>query len=71
MDGGRKKKRARSAYIFYVMENRPKIVKKNPNLSAQAIIKVLARQWNKLTTAQKAPYVKKSEAEKRRLQRRK
>lgn len=50
-------KKPLSAYMFYVKENRAKLVKDNPNLSFGEVGKRLGEMWASLTPDEKAQYV--------------
>ena len=59
-----RKKRARSAYILYSIDERPKIKDKYPNKGIGEISQVIAKNWNALDDMTKEKYKKKSEREK-------
>ena len=61
-------KRAISAFFFYNKERREKLKKEKPNLDNKEIIKVMSDEWNKLSDAEKKPYVAKAEADKKRYE---
>ena len=61
-------KRAISAFFFYNKERREKLKKEQPKLDNKEIIKTMSAEWNKLTDAQKKPYVQKAEADKKRYE---
>ena len=61
-------KRALSPYFFYMKTRRDVLKKEQPNLDHKQIISTLADEWNKLSESAKAPYVKKSEADKSRYE---
>ena len=41
-------KGARTSYIFFCMEERPKIKKENPDIDSKDVIRELAKRWNKV-----------------------
>ena len=53
-----KVKRAPGPYMVFCKEQRPKIVKANPNMSFGEVGKALGAAWGKLSDAQKAKYKK-------------
>ena len=57
-------KKNMSAYMFYAVENRPKIKEKNPDATFNDLSKLVGESWKKLTDKQKKPYNDKSEADK-------
>ena len=59
-------KRPISAYFFYNQERREQLKKEKPELDNKELIKVMSEEWNKLTDAQKKPYVQKAEDDKKR-----
>eukprot|EP00922_Rhytidocystis_sp_ex-Travisia-forbesii_P063634 GHVS01094639.1.p1 GENE.GHVS01094639.1~~GHVS01094639.1.p1 ORF type:complete len:109 (+),score=20.85 GHVS01094639.1:248-574(+) len=63
-------KRAKSSYLCFTMENRQAVIEKDPSL-AKKVVKVssiLGAQWKKLTDAQKIPYVKLANDDKKRYE---
>ena len=58
----------RSAYIFYVNDNRPAKVQENPEASNTELVSLLAEDWKGLTDAQKRPYVKRAVKDRRRYE---
>lgn len=60
---GPKVKRARSAYIFFAMEKQKDFDKSTPIAERG---RVIGAAWKKMSASQKAPYVKKAEADKAR-----
>ena len=58
----------RSAYIFYVNDNRPAKVEENPDASNTELVSLLAEDWKGLTDAQKRPYVKRAVKDRRRYE---
>ena len=53
-----KPKRARSAYLFFCQEERKKIVKSRPDISAPDVLRACGAAWKELTEAQKQPWQK-------------
>ena len=65
-----KPKRARSAYLCFCDANRGTITKKNPELRAPDVTRLLGQEWNKIkaSPAKVEKYVKLAEADKARRQ---
>jgi len=59
-------KRALSSYMFFCMDKRPEVTKKNPNDPVTEIAKKLAVKWNKLTASDKKPFEAQSAKDKQR-----
>lgn len=59
-----KPKRARSAYMFFCQEERLKIVKQNPGISAPDVLRACGAAWQALSEAQKKPWQAKQEQDK-------
>ena len=63
-------KRARTAYLYYCNDKRPGIMKKmrkkKEKINVGAIQKELGKIWGTMSDADKAPYMKLSEADKER-----
>ena len=59
-------KRGKSSYIFFCVDNREKIKKNNPEMSAKDIIKELGRVWRDTSDEKKQKYIKLSEDDKER-----
>ena len=53
-----KEKKAPGPYMVFCKEQRPKIVKADPNLTFGEVGKALGAAWGKLSDAQKAKYKK-------------
>ena len=53
-----KEKKAPGPYMVFCKEQRPKIIKADPNLSFGEVGKALGAAWGKLSDAQKAKYKK-------------
>lgn len=62
-------KKALSAYLFFSMEERPKITEKDPKMNFPDITKKVAEKWNSLDEKDKAPYVIKANNDKERYKR--
>ena len=63
---GGKPKRARSAYIFFTMDQRPKLVEEQPGQPFGHYSKVLGERWQSMSDEEKAPYAEKAEQDKAR-----
>ena len=59
-------KRAKTAYICFVEERRPKVVKENPKLQAKEILSKLGAEWKAMKEADKKKYVDLAEKDKAR-----
>ena len=57
-------KRNLSAYFFFMNDHRPKVVKSNPDLKVTEVGKKLGELWRAMSDSEKAPYVKKADADK-------
>merc|ERR1711959_689291 len=64
-----KPKRAMVAFMFYSIEQRPAVQKKNPSLGIADISKVLGQQWRGMSATQKGPYEEKAAKDKMRYER--
>jgi arsenate reductase-like glutaredoxin family protein len=62
-------KNAKTAYIIYSTEVRDSVRQSNPELRMTEVSKVIARQWNALTEAQRQPFNEKALADKERFRR--
>lgn len=75
-DGKRRKKqrdpnapkKSKNGYMFYCQDNRERVKKEHPGIDGKEIVKHLSNQWNGLSDKQKAPYLKKANADKERYQ---
>ncbi|OMO77449.1 Structure-specific recognition protein [Corchorus olitorius] len=74
-DGGKKKKqkkdpnapkKAMSGYMFFSQVERENVRKSNPGIPITEVSKVLGERWNKMTAAEKEPYLAKAQADKKR-----
>ncbi|KAI8324588.1 nonhistone chromosomal protein 6A [Martensiomyces pterosporus] len=61
-------KRALSAYMFFSQANRERVKTENPDVSFGQIGKILGGEWKVLSDSDKAPYLKKAEADKKRYE---
>ena len=59
-------KRGKTSYIFFCLEHRDHIKKKNPDMSAKDIIKELGTLWRNTPNDKKQKYVKMAESDKER-----
>jgi len=59
-------KRARTPYIIFATEERPKAKEANPNLGFGQLTKVVSDKWKAMSDAEKAPYVEKAAKDKER-----
>ena len=64
VESGTRKKRARSAYILFSMDRRAVIVKNHPNEGIGGISKIIGKEWEKTSDAEKEKYQRKSDKEK-------
>ena len=63
-----KPKRGKSAFMFYSIENRPRILKTNPGIAFGEVGKALGAEWNALDAKKKEKYNKLAEEDKDRAQ---
>jgi hypothetical protein len=61
-------KKALSAFVFFGQAQRPKLLKKNPNMSFVAVGAELGKLWQKLSDSNKEPYNKEAAADKERFE---
>lgn len=59
-------KKPKSSYLFYCIEQRSIVQRKNPELSSTNVTTKMAEEWNKLSDKKKAPYIEKAEEDKER-----
>ncbi|KAH0795505.1 Non-histone chromosomal protein 6 [Histomonas meleagridis] len=61
------KKRPRSGYLIFSIENRQKIIAENPGIEKKQkeIMKLIAGKWKSLTDEEKKPYQERAAAEKK------
>lgn len=62
-------KRASSAYMFFVKENRAKVKEENPDLSFGELGKLMGEKYRNLTEEEKKPYLEAAEQDKERSKR--
>jgi len=48
--------RAKNNYMHYCIENRPKVVKENPDVNAKEILVILGNIWNDMNICQRNKY---------------
>merc|ERR1711927_24544 len=63
-----KPKRAMVAFMYFSIDQRPVMQRRNPTLKIADISKMLGAQWRSMSAAQKAPYDKKAAADKKRYE---
>merc|ERR1711861_56557 len=63
-----KPKRAMVAFMYFSIEQRPAVQKKNPSLGIADISKELGKQWRGMSASQKAPYEEKAAKDKMRYE---
>jgi len=61
-------KKALTAYMFYVTENRPAFAQKNPNLKQTELVKKLAEEWKALSADKKKPFEDKAAKDRQRFE---
>jgi len=66
--GLKKPKRAMSAYLFFATDVRPSIVSAKPGLKTTDVTKVVAEKWKAMSDADKVPYQKKADKDKKRYE---
>merc|ERR1712048_1175378 len=57
-------KKARSAFVFFGMEYRPKIRQENPDMKFAEISKAIGAKWKEATEEEKKPYLDKQAEDK-------
>lgn len=55
-NGEKKAARGKSAFIFFTMDERPKVVKEFPDMAFGDVGKVVGERWRALSDKAKAPY---------------
>lgn len=60
-------KRARGSYVFFTLDERPKIIKENPEMKFQDIGHAMGERWRALPAEAKAEYEHKANEDKRRF----
>ena len=63
----RKPKRILTPYMFFVKENRPRIMRENPNLSFLEVMREVGIRWSKLNEEEKEPFKERAIEDKRRF----
>merc|ERR1719386_631407 len=63
-----KPKRAMVAFMYFSIDQRPEVQKRQPELKIAEISKLLGAQWRSMSATQKAPYDKKAAADKKRYE---
>lgn len=63
-----KPKRAKTAFLFFTMDERPKVKEANPKATFADIGKKLGKQWNKLSAAGKKKYEEQAKTDKARYE---
>ena len=61
-----KPKRAKSGWIYYTSEHRPKVMKKHPKKGMGEVSKVLGEMWQKTSGKQREPFKKLAEQDRER-----
>lgn len=63
-------KRPMSAFFQFLGDRRPKLISERPELKSKVkdVGKILGDEWRSMTDAEKAPYVKKQEEDKKRYE---
>eukprot|EP00475_Leptophrys_vorax_P045026 TRINITY_DN9236_c0_g1_i2.p2 TRINITY_DN9236_c0_g1~~TRINITY_DN9236_c0_g1_i2.p2 ORF type:complete len:136 (-),score=13.13 TRINITY_DN9236_c0_g1_i2:59-466(-) len=59
-------KRAKSAYIYFSVHERPRVVADQPDIAFAQVGKVLGERWQSLTAGEKAPYEEASKKDQQR-----
>ncbi|CDW82148.1 UNKNOWN [Stylonychia lemnae] len=62
----RKPKKVLTPYMFFVKENRPKIMRENASMSFLEVMREVGERWNKLSEIEKEPFKERSMEDKRR-----
>merc|ERR1712144_142417 len=57
-----------SAYLFFATDVRPSIVSAKPGLKTTDVTKVVAEKWKAMSDADKVPYQKKADKDKKRYE---
>jgi len=63
----RKPKKVLTPYMFFVKENRPRIMRENPAMSFLEVMREVGFRWGKLTEDEKEPFKERSMEDKRRF----
>jgi len=62
-------KKPLTAFMFFNMETRPKVVEENPGIAFGEVGKKLGAMWKNLSEDEKSPYMEKAVADKKRYER--
>jgi hypothetical protein len=68
VEGDKKKKRARTAFLFYSNANRATVRELQPGIKITEAAVILGAQWKALSDAEKAPYLKLAAEDKARIE---
>ena len=60
-------KKVLTPYMFFVKENRPRIMRENPNMVFLEVMREVGMRWGKLTEVDKEPFKERSNEDKRRF----
>ena len=63
----RKPKKVLTPYMFFVKENRPRIMRENPTMSFLEVMREVGIRWGKLNEEEKEPFKERSMEDKRRF----
>jgi hypothetical protein len=63
----RKPKKVLTPYMFYVKENRPRVLRDNPNMTFLEVMREVGVRWGMLSEEEKEPYKERSLEDKRRF----
>lgn len=55
-EDNRPPKKALTAYMYFIMEEKSKIVQENPDLNFGQIMRFVAKQWNSMSALEKSDY---------------
>ena len=65
-DDRRKPKKAMSAYLWFVQEYQPQVIKMNPNIHFNDVMKLVGEKWKLMSNEEKEPYVELSKLDQKR-----
>ncbi len=63
----RKPKKVLTPYMFYVKENRPRVMRENPTMTFLEVMREVGIRWARLTDEEKEPYKERSMEDKKRF----
>eukprot|EP00347_Sterkiella_histriomuscorum_P018014 403347115 len=63
----RKPKKVLTPYMFFVKENRPRIMRESPNMTFLEVMREVGVRWSKLSEVEKEPFKERSLEDKRRF----